>query len=212
MTATNVGHAEVRVYHDEHVESKDDVFLSMRAFTTRVDAGLVAGMNLNVMFTIDRPASEIWPYARDWNLWQNRSGFYYSGVLGDLEGQTFGLSLKPDDVDNPHFYKVEKVIPDYLLVLSQPVLNDDEVQVYGLPGYGGYSAGNCVFMLNAFGARTTLTAAMEHASVMARPGEAMTEEQALAPLRTDDTLVPLFRWRDGFIPDLRQLVDDGRLS
>jgi hypothetical protein len=209
MTSSTAGTAEVRVYHDTHFESEDDVFLARRNFTARTEAGLVAGTELNVMFTIDRSASELWPYAKDWNLWQNGDNYYYSGVLGDLEGQTFSLSLQPNDPDRPHFYKVEKVIPEYLIVISQPVLTDEEVKVYGLPGYGGYSAGYHAFMMNGFGEQTTVTVTMEHGSVMARPGEEMSEDEALAPLRTDTSLQGLHRWRDGFIPALKRLAYHG---
>jgi hypothetical protein len=201
--------AEARRYEDAYHESSDDVLLSLRYFTCRVPAGLVAGANIGVQFAIERPASELWPYASDWNLWQNESGFYYSGVLGDLEGQTFSLSTRPGDTETPHFYRVDRVIPDYLLVVSQPVLDDDQVGVYGLPGHGGYSAGNTVFMLNDVGGRTVLSAQMEHASVMARPGESMTEEEALAGWRSEGILDAVYRWRDGFIPALKRLAADG---
>ena len=47
----------------------------------------------------------------------------------------------------------EKVVPEYLIVVSQPVLTDDEVARYGLPGFGGASAGYHVVMLNDFGGK-----------------------------------------------------------
>jgi hypothetical protein len=50
---------------------------------------------------------------------------------------------------------------------------------------------------------------MEHATVMARPGEQMTEEDALAASRSGDILGAVFRWRDGFIPALRRVVAAG---
>jgi hypothetical protein len=200
---------EARTYFEGHSEIAGDVHLSLRYFTAHLRVGMIAGSNLNATFTIERPPNEVWPYARDWNLWMRGGGFYLSGVVGDLEGQTFSLSDKPNDTEAPHFYRVDKVIPDYAMVVGQPVLNDEEIKSYGLPGYGGYSGGHGVYLLAGFDGQTIFTAAMEHASVMARPGEVLTAEEALAPLRGDDALDGLIRWREHFIPTLKRLVEQG---
>jgi hypothetical protein len=166
-----------------------------------------------MMWSHDAPRERVWPYAKDFNLWQNVGGYYYSAVLGDIEGQPFSLGFEPSEVENVEFhdsafYKVEKVIPEYVLIVSQPVLTDEQVKAYGMTGYGGYSAGYHVLTLNDFGGKTTVAIATEHASVMARPGDPMTREEALAPVRNSG-ISHLHRWRDLFIPKLKQLVDEG---
>src|SRR5262249_29887262 len=128
-------------YYDGIDEIQGDIRQNTRLFTYRCEAGLVAGNRTSVSFSIDRPASEVWPYARDWNTWQNQSSHYYSGALGDLEGDTFSLSLEPDDSERPHFYHVLKVMPEHLIVIAQPPNEGDGPEPTGLPGFTGVSPG-----------------------------------------------------------------------
>src|SRR5688572_26059738 len=81
-----------------------DIRQHRRYYTYRIDSGKVAGYAVSVMFTIERPAKEVWPYFKDFNLWQNCRDHYYSGVAGDLDGKTLRLSMKPND-PGPHQYK-----------------------------------------------------------------------------------------------------------
>src|SRR5262249_19213557 len=139
-----------------------------------------------VEFTIDSPVSDVWPVASDWNTWMNDPGsYYYSGVVRDLEGQTFSLSTKPNDTEMPHLYKVDKVIDEHLIVMSQPVLTDEDMKVYAIPGMGGASGGYHVFMLAEHGGQTRISVYMEHESVMARGADAdtITSDEALEPWR-----------------------------
>jgi len=206
------GTRQAPIFYDGPSDAKGDVSIQSRFFTYRADVGLVAGWDCNVTFRIDRPASEVWPYAKDFNLWQSKFDHYYSGVVGDLEGQTFGLSDKPDDPGLPHFYRVEKVAPEYLIVVSQPALTDEEARAYGFPGFGGVSAGFHLLLLNECGGETILTMFMEHACVMARGADAdqMNDEEALGWWR-DEGMAPewLRKWRDDFIPTLKGLVYEG---
>src|SRR5687767_9270596 len=79
-------------YYEGPVDIAGDVHVRIRYFTYLTDEGLVSGRNTNHMFTIERPARQVWPYIKDFNLWQNAYGFYYSGVVGDLEGKFFHIS------------------------------------------------------------------------------------------------------------------------
>jgi hypothetical protein len=137
----------------------------------------------------------------------NPGGFYYSGVIGELEGQTFSLSLKPDDTEIPHLYKVEKVIREHLIVISQPVFTEDDMKVYGFPGYAGASGGYHVFMLAEHGGKTEATVYMEHEAVMAKGADAdtITVDEALEPWRGALPTV-ITNWRDAFIPTIKKLV------
>jgi hypothetical protein len=204
------GTAAAPNYYDGLDEIDGDVRQNTRLFTYRAEAGLIAGNRTSVSFTIDRPASDVWRYARDWNTWQNQSSHYYSGVLGDLEGGTFSLSLHPDDHERPHFYEVLKVMPEHLIVISQPANSGDETEPTGLPGYPGVSPGFHVMMINEHGGKSEIHVVMEHAAVAARPADpAIDDAEALAPWRE---LLPEWhrKWRDEFIPNLKQLVYDGR--
>jgi hypothetical protein len=205
------GTARVPNFFEGPTESRGDVRVHTRFFTYRTDAGLVAGAATNVMFTIDRPAKDVWPHFQDFNRWQPRH--YYSGIVGDLEGKTFRISPTPDDPAQnaparPQ-YQVLKVTPEYLIVLYQPVQ-----EVYeGLPGLGGVSPGFGVFMLAEHGGKTTVICQMEHASLMehASQSRGMTEEEALRPW-SDEKAAPewLRKWRDDFIPSLKKLVYEGQ--
>lgn len=198
---------------EEAPMSDGNVHLHGRYFTTRDESGLVSGTNIDVMFTIDRPTKDIWPVLKDFNLWQK--GHQYSGILGDLEGKTFYLSLrasavgKTDAEQSPFriLYDVVKVIPEHLLVLHQPL---PEGKVEGFPGLGRVSPGFHVFMLNEHGGKTVITVLMNHASLM-EEGSAgrMTDEQAINPWR-DMMKEGLRKWRDEFIPDLKTAIAESR--
>jgi hypothetical protein len=177
------------------VETQQDIHLHQRYFTYRTDAGLVAGKTFNVMFTVERPAKVVWPYFKDFNLWQNAYGHYYSGVLGDLEGQTFRLGSKPNE-QGPHQYRVMRVIPEHTIVLFQPVPQDGSS--------GGISPGFHAFLLNEHNGKTLVTGLMEHASRTTDK----TEEQALEPWR-QMAAESHRKFRDVLIPALKKLVYDG---
>jgi hypothetical protein len=184
MEITHTATAEAPAYVDGVEEIDGDLHLRTRYYTYLSDAGLVAGAETNVMFTIDRPACDVWPFAVAWDAWQTKE-----------------------------FYNVEKLVPEYLIVVSQPVLTDEEVARYGLPGFGGVSAGYHVLMLNDFASRTTVSVFMDHASVMAKPRDAgaMSAEDALAPWQAAG-MAPSWshNWRDTFIPAWRTAAHDAR--
>jgi len=171
---------------------RDDVHVRQRFFTRHSDAGTLVGKTLNVMFTIDRPAKEVWGQLKDFNLWQNSYEHYYSEVVGDSEGKTFRLSLVRDE-PGPHQYKVVRVIPEHLIVIVQPLLVDGSD-----PG----SSPDChVFLLNEHGGKTTVTALMEHA-IRVTTGtvdEAVARWQKIA---ADSQM----KWVEYFIPTLKKRV------
>src|SRR5580698_8293639 len=70
-------------------EIKGDLCLHSRLYTYRTELGVVSGWTMSITCTIDRPVKDVWPYFKDFNLWQKKH--YYSGVVGDLEGQIFSL-------------------------------------------------------------------------------------------------------------------------
>jgi hypothetical protein len=199
------GSAQEPHHYEEQGIDRGDVRLHGRYFTLRTAAGLVAGTNFNVMFAIERPVKDVWRSFKDFNLWQENH--VYSGVLGDLEGKTFSLSLK--NYPNVRLdYEVMRVIPEYLIVLHQPL---PEGAVQGLPGLGGVSPGFHVFMLSEHGGKTIVTGLMNHASLMEKASAArgMSDEDAIHPWR-ESLKEGLRKWQDDFIPALKKLVEAAR--
>jgi hypothetical protein len=188
--ASEPGNVRSRTYYEGPAEIHGDVRIHRRYFTYRTESGVVAGSDFNVMFTVDAPTKKVWPCFKDFNLWQNSHRYYYSGILGDLEGKTFSISKKPDDTAAFHRYRVLKVIPEYLLIMSQEE-----------PGPGMH-----VFILNEHDGKTIICALMEHSS---KP-EQVSEEIALKPWRDEGKVSELQRkWPDGFIPTLKKIVGEG---
>ena len=199
---------EVRNFqiHQGPTRTEGDVSLNRQFFTYEIDAGLVAGSLLSVMFTIERPAKDVWPYFKDFNLWQSQLSHFYSGVVGDLEGEEFFLTLDP--TKRGYRYEVLRVIPEHLLVFSQPFPEPDEE--ISVPGHGVVSPGFHVFMLNEHDGKTVATILMQHASLMADASEAkvMTAEEALAPW-SGMGVEGVRKWAEDFIPTLKSLVEEG---
>src|SRR6266516_5614783 len=122
-------------YYEGHAHADGDERMNIRYYTYRTDAGLVAGATTSVMFTVDRPARDVWPYLKDFNLWQSAYDHYYSGVVGDLEGLSVGGSDKPIDSPGELPYEVIRAIPEYLIVLAQPAPEEGAaLEETGLPG------------------------------------------------------------------------------
>jgi hypothetical protein len=207
-------------FEQGHTDVCDDVKLHQRFFSFDSDSGTVVGSDLSVMFTLDRPASQVWPYFRDFNLWQNDAqtasgesaeARYYSAVLGDLYSredltlgaETFRVSVKPND-PGPHQQRLLRVIPERVIVLYQPI-PDEGVVYYDGPhaqmGVGGVSPGFHTMLLNEHEGKTTVSIVMQHASRL--QGES--KEEALAYWR-EVSFPAIKMWRDNFIPKLKRLV------
>lgn len=197
------GNGSAPRYRDGAVIADGDVQLRRRYFTYETDDGLVAGTTLNVACVIDRSARKVWPYFKDFNRWQSPHGYYYSGVLGELEGKTFRISTKPND-PGPHYYEVLRVIPEHLIVISQPVPADGSSAGVA-PGFGsgGVSPGFHVFMLNERDGKTHIEIFMEHKF----RHRDLSEDEALEKM----SWAPgsLQRWREGLIPTLKKLAGGG---
>jgi len=191
-------------FREVFTQDEESTRMHGRCFTYRSGAGFVAGFRLSVMFAIDQPVASVWQYLKDFNLWQNSYGYFWSHVVGDADGQRVRLGFSPAE-PMPYEYDV-KVIPEYVIVLSQPPARES----MEWPGLGEVDAGFHVVTLDEYDGQTIVTFQMEHASLMARAPEAdeMTEDEAIAPWR--EGLEETGRmWRDFFIPDLTRLVSEG---
>jgi len=183
-----------RTYFDGPSEKIDGSQLRQRFFACRTPGGLIAGKDFNVMFVVDRPAKDVWRILKDFNLWQNSYGYFYSHIVGEMEGQTVFLTAKLGGrTVGPLPYKVLRAVPELLIVAYQPVPENG--------GNGGISPGFHVIMLSEFERKTTVTVMMEHAT----RSEGLDEEQALAASRAQAPESHRF-WRDIFIPELIELI------
>jgi hypothetical protein len=187
-------------------EVHDDVRLHGRAFTYVGHAGLVAGNTLSVMFVIDRPVRDVWPFFVDHNPWQNSSDHYYSAAVGEREGQQFTISSAPGAPSKLPPYEILRIVPEFLIVFHQPPLTLPPDSIF--PGYGIVSPGVMSFAFDEYDERTHVAIFMQHASVMALPGDVdrSADEDVLGPWR--DSTGAIRKWRDAFIPELKALVRD----
>jgi hypothetical protein len=200
--------ALARNWYDDHEIEDGDLRLKTRLFTYATDEGLVAGSTTNVVFTLNQPASVVWPIFKDTNLWQNNADHFYSKAAGDCEdGEKYYLEERGQSEDGEQareWYEVVRILPEYLMVKRQPPVTEGVSP--GLPGLGGVSPGFHVFTLNEHGGECLATVTMEHASYAAYDHDT-TDEEALAPWRE---VAPEWtpKWRDSFVPVLKQLVDE----
>lgn len=173
------------------------------------ELGLVCGTRVTVKFTLDGSRREVWPFFKDQNAWMNPASYYFSHTIDDLEeGQTYRTAMDPNDLDGPHQWRLDKVLPEYVIVKSQLVPKGEYVGPTGKFGLGRVPAGYVVIGLDQFEpGKTEVAFFMEHSTLVAQPedAEAMSDEEAMAPwLPVMDAVVP--RWRDVFLPALRKLV------
>ena len=170
-----------------------DVKIHQRFYTEDTEAGKVVGKTLSIMFTIDRPAKDVWPHLKDFNPWQNDYGHYYSGVIGDLEDQTFRIGESPDDLDGEHQYKVVRVIPEHVIFVLQPQV-----------AAPGQSPDSHTIVLNEHEGSSTVSIVMQHADLLTDPAK---EAETLAYWQ-EVAQESQRKWRDIFIPTLKQQVAD----
>lgn len=197
----------------------NDVHLQHRAYTYKANSRLVAAWDITMTFTIDRAASEVWSYFKDFNRWQNGYGYYYPAVVGELYSredgalgdETFQITIRrPNEADMvwPYVYRVLKVIPERLLITYQPIPEDGS--------NGGVSPGSAVCILDEHNGKTTVTIVMEHrhpvCDLYAYYGAENlpeTDDKTLDILRREWMSVRQF-WGEIFIPALKKLVYEGK--
>jgi len=159
---------------------------------------------MTVHFTLDGTRKEAWPFVKDFNAWQNSEGYYYDSVIGDQEGGSFRLSTDPNDFEGSPSYDVIKVIPEYVIVVSQPIPEGAYGGKDWSIGQGGVSAGFHIVGLDQFGDKTIVTFHMEHASLVGNEGEDVTE--SWRPMTEEAAR----KWREGLIPNMKRLVAEAR--
>ena len=161
-----------------------------RYFSYERDDGLVTGTLTRVTFTIAQNITAVWPVFKDFNLWQNCVRHQYSGVLGNLEGHSFSLTVDGHTTQ----YTVDRVIPPYVILMSQTILETGR-----FAGMGG----TMVFTLSEHQGGTAITLLMQHD----RFTKNIPKEEALA-YWTKSAPGNLEKWSEFFIPTLRKLVTE----
>ena len=174
-----------------YAEVHGDVGLHQKFFVSTTDGVVTGGKNFSVKFVIDRPAKDVWAILKDFNLWQNPYGYYYSGVIGDEEGNLVRLGNEPGAPKGGPL-KVLRVIPEHLIVL------DWVPREYNGSTSGGYN----VFSLHEHDGKTLVTVLMNKNT----RSSTMTEDEVLAGPRALAEKSTVF-WRDSFIPTLKKLVE-----
>jgi hypothetical protein len=198
------GTASSPKYREAFDEQHDDLKISGRYFTFDTEEGMVAGATIDLTCTFDRPARDVWPYFKDHTPWQDAYHHYYSGVLGDLEGKTFMINTEPRDWPK-HRYEVVRVVPEHIIIINQPIPDDDGYSVAGGQPQGGVNPGVMAFLLSEYGGETVANIFMEHRFRTTT----LTEDEALATFWwMPDALL---KWREVFIPALKMLVYDGAI-
>ena len=185
-------------YDEGPVYVNDDIWLHERYYTYKADERLVSGWTMTAVVIFDRPVRDVWPYVKDWNLFMNSYGYYWSGVAGDLEGKSFYFIAKGSNepvAEYPYEYQVLRVIPEHLITISQPIPKDG--------GNGGVSPGFHVITLDERDKKTIVTFTLEHAVGM----EDMNEERAAGVWREAGQQK---MWGGHFIPTLKRLVYEGK--
>lgn len=183
-------------FYEGPSEALDDIYLHQRFFTYRSDAGLISGKTFKVRFVVDRPASAVWPYLKDMNLWQNPYGQYYSGIVGDLEGETVRVSGSPND-QGPHLHRVLRVIPEFLIIVSRTASAEEEK--------AGIRPDYYMFILDEHEKKTTVTVLTGRACLC----KDEPDEKALLRWR-EMAKESHCKFRDAFIPELKKLVYESR--
>lgn len=102
--------------------SSEDMILSHHIIPPeKKDKFMVGGKVFRVKLVLDRPAKEVWPILKDFNLWQGwkdgkRYGFYYDAIVGDSEGKKIQMGAKPDGSANYMPINVRRVVPEHLII------------------------------------------------------------------------------------------------
>ena len=198
------------VYYDGPEETIDDVSLSQQLFSYETAEGLVVGRTFNVIFTVDRPVTEVWPLFKDFNRWQNQFGHFYSGVVGDLYSseehdlgeETFAMSTDPENLGR-HEFSILRVIPQQAMIIFQPIAEEGATESRFFFGRGGVSPGFHIYMLNRQGNKTLVTILMEHATRV----KDISVEEALKPWWT---MVDAGhrKFRDLMIPGFKDMLTE----
>ncbi len=189
----------------KYMDSRDTVHHDWSLKPSTSGSEVVRRLAMSALsFVVDRPASKVWKYFTDFNLWHE--DLQYSVVVGEAPSGTTGtLCARPSAYEHyrrlynfdPTTFKKHLVmgeaVPEKLIVFEAIAEDGKSIDSYYL------------FALNESNGRTTVTGFMSYAPLWAPAAEE-------APLRkltqtfVDDVET---RWKESYIPKLRQLVAAG---
>ena len=152
---------------------------------------------VDVRLAFSRPVKEVWRVMRDFNLWHNRYGYEWTGVIGDEENNIVYLGNKTGTNFGTKIpYVVRRVIPERLIYqesLPHPFVDNN-----------GFWTGHNVLSFWEEEGRTRVTVYMEHTF--------FSQQLQLEELRkvASDLMFEnggIGFWRRFFIPDLETLIE-----
>ena len=207
--AVQAGTVSAPTWYDGIDHNEGDFGFHLKNFTYMTVKGPVVGIIGSVMFTIDRPAKEVWPYLKDFNSFEGPYGIRYEGKDGNLVAWGDLYTSEEHDLGQETLTyggtkntwksvpsSVIRVIPEHLLVLFENIPADGSTD--------GMSPGFHVFTLNEHGGQSIVYGIMEHSE----RSNAKTEAEALAGSRWGpkqyDQAASLGRWKQ-FVPTLKDL-------
>ena len=160
--------------------------------------GLLASeATVAVRMTFSRPVKEVWRVMRDFNLWHNRYGYQWSGVIGDEENNIVYLSNKRGTGFGTKIpYVVRRVIPEKLIY--------QESLPHPFADNSGFWSGHNVLSFWEEKGTTRVTVYMEHTffSQQLRMDEL---RKVASDLMFENGGIGF--WREFFIPDLETLIE-----
>jgi hypothetical protein len=174
----------------------------------------VVGTKTSVHFVVDKPASKVWPIFQNFNAWQSQTGYFFTGELGDREGELefiVGADRQDATIDTTQAMKVDYVIPEQALVLHT-IPWEAKDKNGNLTGFR--HEGKNVFMLSESKGKTVITAAMEHLyhhhgeNAKKKAKAFLAQKVKVAKGKKENNSKDI--WEKSFIPVLKKLLQEQR--
>lgn len=177
----------------EHGPHKFYRYMDVRPLPVEGLLSVEAVVDVHLKFS--HPVKEVWRVMRDFNLWHNRYGYQWSGVIAEQENNIVYLNNKAGTSYGEKIpYIVRRVVPERLIYqesLPQP-----------FPDGKGFWTGHNVLSFWEEGGKTNVTVYMEHTF--------FSQQLSIEELRkfTADLMFGhgVTFWKDFFIADLEALL------
>ncbi len=158
---------------------------------------LAVEATVDVRMNFSRPVKEVFRVMRDFNLWHNRYGYQWTGVIGDEENNMVYLSNKKDNKFGTQIpYVVRRVVPNNLIY--------QESLPHPFPDDSGFWSGHNVLSFWEEDGKTKVTVFMEHTFFSQQLSIEVLRKIA-ADLMFENGGIGF--WREYFIPDLERLIE-----
>lgn len=196
--------------HNVFVHGNDRIPLRREVISYLEDGNIVVGTILSLHFTLNKPAKEVWPIFQNFNLWQNQSGYYYSGDFGDSEGGLGYLmfSSRPGaSFDRSQAFIYQQVIPEHSITAYAPAFEsvDEKGVLRGYKHIGKHS-----LMLTDIKGKTVVTAVFQHNNIFGPDNHDKAKAYLASTVKAEQEKERKNikdKWETSFEPKLRALVE-----